>query len=155
VVFVNPGVAIGDQDQIRFEGPILPAISPGPTVPPPAAPGIASVGPAGLPLLAEIPVIGQPDSVGGNVLPGSTGGSTIASPAATSDEGTVDTESARRAAQQAESSDSGTSGGDGALVALAGDGAEGQSVVCPAGVAPGTKLKRRDAGGKETTVTCK
>ena len=169
--------AIGTQNQIDYPLPVLPAISPGPTVPPPAAPGLAGAPAPGFPLLLEIAVADRPGSVGTVVQPGATGdtvaapgttgaimtlpgsslGGSVASPAGSSDEGTVDTASAQRAAQQT-STAAEAAGSDATLVALASSDSEAagqQAVLCPAGVAPGSSLQRKDAAGRAVTVTCK
>jgi hypothetical protein len=156
---------IGTQNQIDYFAPFLPAIPPGPTIPSPAAPGLASV-PAPVPTLAEIAVVEQPGATGGTAaLPGATGeiaalpgsplGGSVASPAGSSGEETVDTSAAQRATQQGSTVEGGTEG-DAALVVLASSESAGeQTVLCPPGVAPGSSIKRKDAAGKEVTVTCK
>jgi hypothetical protein len=136
---------------------------------------------AGLPLLAEIAVVDQPNPTGGSVtqpgaangaatapgtpagatsptasgqaasLPAAATGGSVTAPVGSSDE-SVDTSAAQRAAQQASSTD--TTKEDVALVAVA-DATGEQSVVCPAGVAPGSSVKRKDASGAEVTVKCK
>jgi hypothetical protein len=73
-------------------------------------------------------------------------------PGATGDETTVDSESARRAAQLTETGDQ-PSGGDAAIVALA--TSDSEEVICPPGVAPGSSITRKDAAGKEVSVKCK
>jgi filamentous hemagglutinin family protein len=127
--------SIGTQDQLflRLLTTGIVVVPPGPT-----AAGLASVPAPGLPTLSEIAV-------------------SPASPAGSSDTGTVDASSAQRAARQGSTGD-GETDGDSALVTLASSESEAtaqQSVLCPAGVAPGSSLKRKDTAGREVTVTCK
>jgi hypothetical protein len=175
--------AIGSQDQLTFPSFGSPGVPPGPSVPPPAAPGSLAIGAPVLPLLTEIAVVDQPGASGGSIgapgantdiaalptaptgaggpavtssgasLPGGTGGTSVGVPGGSSaEEGAVDTSSAQRAAlQQGSGAQTGTDG-DGAVIALAG---EENTVLCPAGVAPGTSVPTRDASGNQVTVKCK
>jgi hypothetical protein len=158
---------IGTQNDLVLLGIPLGIVSPGPTVPPPTAPGIASSFAPGLPTLSEIFVVDQPGSPGGAIAPGATGaivalpgsplGGSVGSPAGSSDEDTVDAASAQRAAQQTSTAAS-TAGDDATLIALASsdsDAAGQRAVLCPAGVTPGSSLQRKDAAGRAVTVTCK
>lgn len=132
------GTGIGTQDQLKYPGIALPVVPPGPTVPPPAAPGLAG---SGAPVFPEILVAG-----GAFGLPTVSG-----------EEGAVDTANAQRAAQQNASEES-TTGEGGTLVALlafARDEAGEQTAVCPPGVAPGSAVRARDASGRIVSVTCK
>jgi hypothetical protein len=180
---LHQAIAIGTQNQLEYPPMVLGVVAPGPSVPPPLAPGIASVPGAGLPVLAEIAVVDQPGLSGGSAsapgtssgsvalptaptgaggpsavgqtaaLPGGASGSSIGAPVGSGEEG-VDTSAAQRAAQLATAET--TAKEDATIVALAEDAAAGeQAVLCPAGVAPGSSVKRKDASGKEVTVKCK
>lgn len=171
-------VPIGTLGQLEYPPIVLGVVAPGPSVPPPLAPGIASVPGAGLPLLAEIAVVDQPSLSGGSAaapgasadsvalptaptgaggpasvgqtaaLPGGASGTSIGLPGGSGEEG-VDTTAAQRAAQFGATGEE-TAPGDAALVALS-----DSEVLCPPGVALGSPIKKKDANGKEVTVKCK
>jgi hypothetical protein len=179
---LHQAVAIGSQEQLFWELPISPLVTPGPSVPSPAAPGVVSFG-AIIPspfidtlLITQpgVPTIGLlspgPSSgvaalpgapAGANApaggatqtaaLPGTAAGFSTLIPGATADESALNTESAVRAAQLAARGDDRVEG-DAAVVALAATESE---VVCPAGVAPGSSIQRKDAAGAQVTVKCK
>lgn len=128
------GNPIGTQAQLIYPGIVLPVAPPGPTVPPPAAPGLAS---AGAPAFPEILVAGGAFGL----------------PAVSGDGGTIDSANAQRATQQSASDE----GGDGTtLLALLSVDADGQpAAVCPPGKPPGSTVRVKDAAGRVVSVACK
>ncbi|MEK7752059.1 MAG: hypothetical protein AAB654_09100 [Acidobacteriota bacterium] len=100
-----------------------------------------------------------PGAMGANAaLPGSPAGGSAAAPSGSTGEDAADSASTERALRQGTTTAAETTGDDATLVVLASsdsEAADQQEVLCPAGAAPGSSVKTKDAAGRTVTVTCK